>query len=111
MEIKILEMLEKADEKILLITIIGILEALQNDVITIEESEKIVFSPYMVKELKKKGCNEKVIKIIEKGCELEDIESLLPERLNGIISEMKQEVLTCIHQYEQLDKSFRIKML
>ncbi|MBD5476859.1 MAG: DUF3969 family protein [Lachnospiraceae bacterium] len=32
-----------------------------------------------------KKCNEKIIDLIAKGCELEDIASLLPERLDEVI--------------------------
>lgn len=81
--------LEKVDEKIILIAMAGTLETLKNGGITIEEAEKFLFSPYIVKKLKGKKCNEEIIELVLKGCELEDIVSLIPEELNDVIDELK----------------------
>ena len=56
MVIKILKnSLEKVDEKIILIAMAGTLETLKSGGITIEEAENFLFSPHIVKELKKKN--------------------------------------------------------
>ena len=47
----------------------------------------------MIRQLKEKNCNTIIIHILEKGCELEDIASLLPQELLKSIEEMKQEAL------------------
>lgn len=39
-----------------------------------------MFSPRMVNKLKAKMCDEKIVEIIMRGCELEDIASLIPEK-------------------------------
>lgn len=96
--------LEKVDEKILLLSIIGSLEALKNSVVTIDEVEKFIFSPRMVKALRKKKCDEKIVGIIEKGCELEDIYSLLPEKLDEVINDLKQEAILLAKNYEEYSK-------
>ncbi len=101
--------LEKIDEKILLIAIIGNLEAVRNNVITIDEAEKFLFSPYMVEELRVKMCNKKIIELIMKGCELEDIASLIPEKFNEVIEEMKAEALMLIRDYEEFNEEFWIE--
>lgn len=100
--------LEKVDEKILLITIVGGLEAIKNKGITINEMEKFIFSPYMVKRLKEVGCHPPIIELIEKGCELEDIDSLIPEELNAVTEELKREALYILKQYETYDYEFWI---
>ncbi|WP_368543514.1 DUF3969 family protein, partial [Streptococcus sobrinus] len=41
-------------EKIILIKILGIVNALEENLITIEEAEKILFSPYTIELLKTK---------------------------------------------------------
>ena len=46
-------------EKLLLIDILGALEALKNKKITINESETNIFTPYTFFTLKKKGINKK----------------------------------------------------
>lgn len=73
--------LEKVDEKMLLLAIIGSLEAMKNRAVTIDEVEKFIFSPRMIKVLREKKCDKKIVDIVEKGCELEDINSLLPEKI------------------------------
>lgn len=98
--------LEKVDEKIILLTIVGTLETLKNGGITIEEAEKFLFSPHMTKKLMGKGCNEKIIDILLKGCELEDIASLIPEKFNKIVDEMKQDALIILKTYEAFNESF-----
>lgn len=98
--------LEKVDEKIILLAIVGTLETLKNGGITIEEAEKFLFSPHMTKKLRGKECNEKIIDILLKGCELEDIASLIPEKFNKIVDEMKQEALIILKTYEVFNESF-----
>lgn len=96
------------NEKMLLINIIGILEALKGDGLSINESEKYLFSPHMIQVLKEKNCNELIIEIIEKGCELEDIASLLPQKYIDSIEELKQEALTILKGYEVFEEKFWI---
>ncbi len=101
--------LDKVDEKIILLTIIGSVEAIKNGGITIDEAEKFIFSPHMENRLKSKGCNEDIIELIMKGCELEDIVSLIPHCLNDVLSEIKQEALFLIKEYKTFDESFWIE--
>lgn len=98
------DILEKVDEKMLLLSILGSLEAITNKVVTIDEVEKFIFSPRMVKVLTEKKCNEKVVDIIEKGCELEDIYVLLPEKLDEVINELKEETIMILKNYEEYSK-------
>ncbi|MBO6130689.1 MAG: DUF3969 family protein [Treponema sp.] len=88
-------------EKLLLINILGTLEALKNKKVTIDESEKVVFTPYTFFTLKKKGINKKIIDLIHEGCELEDVESLCPDKLDNVIEDLKQRTLTLLDKYEE----------
>ena len=92
---------EKVDEKIILISIIGILEAIKCNAVTIDEAEKYIFSPRIIKSLRQKKCDEKIINIIERGCELEDICSLLPEKFDEVINQLKQETIILAENYEE----------
>ncbi|OTC16825.1 hypothetical protein AW118_25855 [Escherichia coli] len=56
--------------------------------VTIDESELLVFCPFFARTLRRKGCDKELIDIIYHGCELEDIESLLPERHETVIQEL-----------------------
>lgn len=102
------ETLGKVDEKMLLIAIVGSMESIKNGGITIDEAEKSLFCPHIVNMLKIKKCNEKIIELIEKGCELEDIYSLIPENLNEIINEIEQEALRLMKTFEEYNKSLWI---
>lgn len=79
----------KADiERFILITNIGIMAAIKEGVISIEEAENYLYSPYSVDRIKNLGINKDVVKLVELGCELEDVESLIPDKLNNSIDEI-----------------------
>ncbi len=98
--------LEKVDEKILLIAIIGSLEAVRKDAITLDEAEKFLFSPHMIKKLKSLKFSNEIMDLIMQGCELEDIVMLIPEKFLDIIEEMKQESLNLLKKYAEYRESF-----
>ena len=100
------KVLKKVDEKILLLSIVGTLEAVKDGGITIDEAEKFLFSPHMIKELRLRQCNEKIIELIAKRCELEDIASLLPEKLDEVIVELKKETIKIVKNYEEYSNTF-----
>ncbi len=97
-------------EKLLLIDILGALEALKNKKITINESETNIFTPYTFFTLKKKGINKKIINLIHEGCELEDVESLRPEKLDEVIEELKQRTLNLLGEYEEDNKQIWVQI-
>ena len=75
-------------DKFMAILLLGVLHSLERGTVTIDESELLVFSPFLARVLRKKGCDKELLDIIYHGCELEDIESLLPERLETVIQEL-----------------------
>lgn len=96
------------NKKMLLISIIGTLESIKVGVLSVNETEKFLFSPYMVQRLKEKKYNEAIINLLEEGCELEDILSLLPENLEKEIERMKYNAFKEINKYEAFEKKFWI---
>lgn len=84
----------------LLVSIIVTLEVLKENGLTINESEKYLFSPHMIQRLKEWNCDKEIIDIIEKGCELEDIATLLPLEFVDSVVKLKKETLAIIKQYE-----------
>ena len=96
------------DEKLVLVSLLGIIEALKNNSLAIDEAEKFLFSPHIVNKLQTGNCNKKIINIIEKGCELEDIASLIPDKLLKIIDELEQETIEIIKEYPKFNKRFWI---
>lgn len=72
----------------LLISIIGLLDSLESGILAIEECEQYLFSPYSLDVLRKKGIDKKIIDIVHLGTELEDVESLRPDKLEAGIKEL-----------------------
>ncbi|SHI36445.1 Protein of unknown function [Clostridium cavendishii DSM 21758] len=98
----ILEANEKViNERILAILELGLLTALSNNVISIEECEGYLFNPYIMKLLNKNKINTEIINIIHEGCELEDIQSLLPDKLTENIERLNKK---CLKILEILEK-------
>ena len=87
-------------EYFLSITILGVIEAILNKKISIDEAEKIFFSPGVASNLEKAGIDYSVIQSIWLGTELEDVYSLIPEKLNESLLDIKNILLTKISTYE-----------
>lgn len=98
--------ISKNDEKMVLINLIGIFETLKRGGLSIDEAEKILFSPRMVAKLRMKGCDEKILDILERGCELEDIVSLIPDRILKTINELENMTLELVNDYPNYNKTF-----
>lgn len=87
-------------EKFLLITNIGIVKSISNKLITIEQAENYLYSPYSVEKIKTLGINDEVIRLIELGCELEDVESLIPNKLNSTLDSMYNKTIELLRKSE-----------
>lgn len=82
--------------KILLLLNLGILHALKYQIITLNEAEDLLYSPYAMKILKKNKISDEIVDIIHLGTELEDVVSL-GLNLNQSIDDM-------IHMTEKVYK-------
>lgn len=96
------------DEKIVLISLVGILETLKGKKISIDEAEKFLFSPHTITRLRKKNCDKRILDILERGCELEDIASLMPDRLMKTIDDLERMVFELMKEYPRFNKTFWI---
>lgn len=83
----------------LLISIInlGIYLALKEGLIGIEDAERYLYSPYTMSQLERLNIRQELIDIIHLGTELEDVQSLLPEKLGDSLEEIKQETIKTMH--------------
>ncbi|MGA8942865.1 MAG: DUF3969 family protein [Thermoactinomyces sp.] len=91
MELKILVEGKEEIQHFLSIVQLGILEALEEKIMTIEEAEGYLFNPYSVEKLEELGIDQRVIDIVSHGCELEDVQSLIPDKLFTTIKKLKEE--------------------
>ena len=97
-------------EKILLLNVIGLIEGLDGNFITIEEAEKFLFSPYVMTLLDSMGVSKELLEVIHLGTELEDVESLIPEKLSESLIEIKEKSINLLKkrkEYKLQDKVIR----
>lgn len=99
---------ERDSNKMVLICAIGLFEALKSRLLTTNECEQYLFSPYSTSILEKKGIDKKVIEIIEFAWELEDVESLNPERLDANIDILINKAKECLNDIEY-DPDFNVE--
>lgn len=93
---------KKEVNRVLAIIQLGLLTALENNSISIEEAEGYIFNPYTIKKMEEINVNNKVIDIVHLGTELEDIKSLIPEKIEESIIDLKRK---CIAMFNELDKA------
>ncbi len=91
-------------EKFVLFTTIGLLEAIYSKSMTIYEAENYLFSPKNMRLLKSKGISINIIDIIHECTELENIERLLPDKLDVTLVRLKESAM------EELSKRKNINM-
>ena len=97
------------DEKLVLVSLLGTLIAIERNSLSIAEAEKFLFSPYMISKLRLKKCDEKILNILERGCELEDIASLIPYEMDNAISELEKMTLELLKSYKNFERDHWIK--
>ena len=85
MELKVSLRTKEDIERFILISNIGLTAALKSGSISIQEAEKVLYTPYSVKKLENLEINEDVVMLVKLGCELEDVESLIPDKLKESI--------------------------
>ena len=82
-----------SEDKKALIMIIGILDSLYDDAISIEDANELYFSPKTTIQLKKNNVDSEIINLVWECCELEDIYSLIPHKLKKNIVMLKNRAL------------------
>jgi hypothetical protein len=75
-------------ENFLLSLIIGLIEGIKSGVISIDEAEILLFTPGKLNWIKELKLDKTLYNLIHMGTELEDIKSLMPERLDSKLLEM-----------------------
>ncbi|MCR4679553.1 MAG: DUF3969 family protein [Lachnospiraceae bacterium] len=95
--------MKKVAEKVILVQLLGIFKAIEKNLITVSEGEKFLLSPRTVRKLTELNCNEVIIDIINEGCELEDIESLIPDKLLENVQNLTVQVENLLMTYDIID--------
>ncbi len=83
---------------------LGILHCLERNVISIDEAEGFIFKPYVSELLRKINSSDELVRIIELGCELEDVESLIPGRLGFHINELIEQTISMLKNSKEIGR-------
>lgn len=92
----------QSNDKIVLIVMLGTLEALKTNKITTSEAELVIFSPWALELFSDVGIDRKIIEVVQKGCFLEDIESLMPDKLAKEIDDLQEEALDLMGKCDEI---------
>lgn len=93
---------EQSNNKIVLIIMLGTLEALKTNKITTREAELVIFSPSALGIFSDVGINRKIIEVVQRGCFLEDVESLMPDKLAKEIDDLQEEILDLMGKCDEI---------
>ena len=87
----VIEVEDKTEvERFLSILNLGLCVALEQGILSIEAAEQYLYSPYTLEKLQQLGVSPELLQVVHLGTELEDVESLLPEKLDESLAEMKE---------------------
>lgn len=92
--------MNRMQEKIELLKIIGLLDSMYYDALKIDDATCFYFLPKTAIRLQHDNCNERIVDLIWACCELEDIESIIPQKLKTKIFKLKERALELLKTYE-----------
>jgi Protein of unknown function (DUF3969) len=73
-------------------------EVIAGGSVTIEEAERRLFNPKVLAQLTGLGVAESLLEIVHLGTELEDVQSLVPDKLAESLAQMQAKSLTFLNQ-------------
>jgi hypothetical protein len=91
--------IEKSNsQRFLLIFVLGLINSLKNNLISLNEAEQLLFSPATAELLTKNSCDQKIIDLIHLGTELEDILSILPNNFSRTLDEIEKQAIFLLRE-------------
>ena len=88
-------------ERAILLMALGSLQALEHQAITIDESQRILFSPYISTHLENNKVSKRVIDIITECCELEDIFEIIPTKYIQTLRILQNRIIKILKRYDE----------
>jgi Protein of unknown function (DUF3969) len=77
---------------------LGMCAAIVAGSLSIEDAERRLFNPQVLARLTELGLPEALIEIVHLGTELEDVQSLVPDRLDESLTQMQAKALAFLNQ-------------
>nr|WP_314883052.1 DUF3969 family protein [uncultured Campylobacter sp.] len=93
--------IDMVSERAILLMALGSLQALEHQAITIDESQRILFSPYISTHLENNKVSKRVIDIITECCELEDIFELIPAKYMQTLQTLQNRIIEILKRYDE----------
>jgi len=94
--------IDMVSERAILLMALGSLQALEHQAITIDESQRILFSPYISTHLENNKVSKRVIDIITECCELEDIFEIIPTKyIQQTLRILQNRIIKILKRYDE----------
>lgn len=90
-------------DQLIVIFIIGIMEAIEKELISDEMGEVLLFNPYNFQSLGKISISNDVLDIIKLGMELEDVHQIVPNAYKSTIIEIKKRCIDFLKNVNKLE--------
>lgn len=90
-------------EKIVSLLSLGICQAIKHKVLSVDEAERLLYTPATMEILNRIGANKRVSNLIHQGCELEDFLKLVPDAFTEALSKLEQDSLDSLQNTKNID--------
>lgn len=82
---------------------LGLVTALENELLQPEECEVLLFNPYIISVFSKKGVDKDIVQIIDEGREFDDIKRLIPQCYDEAVLKTKLKILSYIKNHDIIE--------
>lgn len=86
----------KNKDRLVALLCLGVLEAVQGDVMNFDEAGRQLFWPAVWKELQAAGCSRSVLSLLQSAAELEDVRAMAPDTFDGSVEKVKRKAFAIL---------------
>ncbi len=91
------------DNIFLIVHIIGLINALETQLLQPEECEVLLFNPYIAQRCRENNVDINIVNIIEKCMELDDIKRIVPYEFSNALCEIKNECFSYLQVHKKIE--------
>lgn len=92
------------------VLVIGILTAFHNGKITVDDGRHLLFRPGVIDYLESKSISKSIIDILWLCTELEDVEGLISDKLNGETIKLIKKLLANLDNFDGVSDHIRLSI-
>ncbi len=82
--------------RVVALAVLGATEAVRTGELGIDEATHLLLRPRVMRQLTAAGVGQEIVDLVHSGSELEDLESLLPERVGPALASLAAEARACL---------------